>query len=186
MILFGASGHSKVVLDILISKQAKVEFIVDDNPNVLEMFGVKVYNTNNIDLEKDAIIAIGDNKTRKKVSEKYSFKYATAIHQRATVSQFAFIDEGSVVMANSAINPDVKIGKHCIINTGAVIEHDCEIGNFVHVSPNASLSGNVVVGEGVHVGVGASVIQGIKIGKWSIIGAGSVIIKDVPDYATSV
>ncbi|WP_317127126.1 hypothetical protein [Chryseobacterium taklimakanense] len=33
-------------------------------------------------------------------------------------------------MANVTVNPDVKIGEHCILNTGCVIEHDCSFRGF--------------------------------------------------------
>lgn len=186
MILFGASGHSKVVLDILISKGVKVNAIVDDHPKMEEIFGVAVIKTVGLTINNTAIICIGNNKTRKKISEKYNFEYVTAIHPNAAVSQFSKIGRGTVIMANAVVNPDVLIGKHCIINTGAVIEHECILGDYVHISPNASLAGNVSVGEGSHIGIGAAVIQGIKIGRWATIGAGTVVIKNVPDFATVV
>lgn len=186
MILFGASGHSKVVLDILISKGLEVSVIVDDDPKNIEIFGVKVRKTFDLDLNDSAIISIGNNLTRKIISEKYPLNYISAIHSNAVISQFSRLGIGTVVMANATINPDVIVGKHCIINTGAVVEHDCIIGDFVHVSPNASLAGNVSVGEGSHIGIGASVIQGVNIGRWATLGAGTVVIKNVPDFATVV
>ena len=89
-------------------------------------------------------------------------------------------------MPLAAINSQVLIGRHCIINTGAVVEHDSILEDYVHISPKAAVAGNVRIGEGSHIGIGAVVIPGITIGKWTTIGAGSVIIKDVPDYATVV
>lgn len=186
MILFGASGHSKVVLDILLTNDVKVDYIIDDNPKIEELFGVKVEKNHLIDFSQKAIISIGNNKLRKTISENYAFDYVSAVHATASISTFSKIGKGTVVMANVSINPCANIGKHCIINTGAVIEHDCVIKDFVHISPNASLAGNVSVGEGSHIGIGAAVIQGVKIGRWATVGAGSVIIKDIPDFATVV
>lgn len=186
MILFGASGHSKVVLDILISKGLKVNAIVDDHPKMEEIFGVAVIKTVGLTINDTAIICIGNNKIRKTISEKYNFEYVTAIHPNAVVSQFSKIGCGTVIMANAVVNPDVLIGKHCIINTGAVIEHECILEDYVHISPNASLAGNVSVGQGSHIGIGAAIIQGMKIGRWATIGAGTVVIKNVPDFATVV
>lgn len=186
MILFGASGHSKVVLDILISQGIEVDSIIDDNPTVEEIFGVPVFKCSDPALNQDAIISIGNNKSRQTLSEKYFFNYICAIHPNATVSKFANIGKGTIVMAKAAINPDAEIGNHCIINTAAIVEHDCKIADFVHISPNASLAGNVTVKEGAHIGIGSSIIQGITIGKWATIGAGSVILKNVPDFATVV
>lgn len=186
MILFGASGHSKVILDILISNGIKVDMVIDDHPKSNKILGVSVIENDIKDFNQKAIISIGDNTIRKILSSKYPFNYQTAIHPDASISEFSKIGEGTVVMAQVVINPDVEIGKHCIINTGAIIEHDCKIGDYVHISPNAALAGNIKVGEGTHVGIGASVIQGIKIGKWAIVGAGTVVINDVPDFATVV
>lgn len=186
MILFGASGHSKVILDILIINGVKVDMIIDDQPKTKEILGVAVHKNTLTDYNYDAVISIGNNRTRKLISDQYPFHYQTAIHPTAAISVFAEIGAGTVVMAQACVNADVEIGKHCIINTGAVVEHDCKIGDFVHISPNASLAGNVEVGEGAHIGIGASVIQGVSIGKWSIIGAGTVVIKEIPDFATVV
>lgn len=186
MILFGASGHSKVVLDILISKGIQVSMIVDDHPKINNIFGIPVRANSGLDTTDDAIISIGNNRVRKLISEKHPFNYISAIHPNATVSEFSEMGAGTVVMANAVINPDVKIGKHCIINTSSVIEHDCHIGDYAHISPNASLAGNISVGEGSHIGIGAAIIQGIKIGRWATIGAGTVVLKNVPDFATVV
>jgi len=189
MILYGASGHGKVILDILESSCEEHIEIWDDRPvdNFFE-YPVKVPDLSNPPLSEKVIVCIGVNETRKKVVEKLN-NYTTfgiAIHPRAIVSKRAIIDVGSVIMGGAVINPGVIVGRHCIINTCASIDHDCVLESFVHISPNATLSGNVHVGEGTHVGSGAVSIQGIRIGKWCTIGAGTVIIKDIPDFTTVV
>ncbi|ATA72663.1 acetyltransferase [Capnocytophaga canis] len=187
MLLFGASGHAKVIVDILQKSGVRVNKILDDNPKCEEIFGIPVEkNTNNGMSDQGAIISIGNNEIRKKIVERYRFKYIQAIHPSAVISSYVKMGEGTVVMANAVLNPDVQIGKHCIVNTGAIVEHDCKIEDFVHISPNVALAGNVQVGEGTHIGIGASVIQGVKIGKWATVGAGAVVIRDIPDYAVVV
>jgi len=186
MIVFGASGHSKVVLDVLLSNGIEVEKIIDDAPKTSEIFGIRVEKADGITNAHEAVIAVGSNLSRKKISERWLFNYKSIHHPSASVSPFSEIGAGTVVMPQAAINADTLVGRHCIINTGAVVEHDCTVGDFAHIAPNAALAGGVVVGEGSHVGIGASVIQGVTIGKWATIGAGSVIIKDVPDFATVV
>ena len=189
MYLFGASGHCKVIIDIIASgKDLTIKGIVDDYSNQEELCGIPVFNTNSVGTfsDKQFIVSVGNNRTRKKIVDYLCAIYPTAVHSQAIVSKRATIGEGTVIMAGAVVNSDAFIGQHCIINTSAVIEHDCKIANFVHVSPNASIAGNVTIGEGTHVGIGASVIQGIKIGKWSTIGAGAVLIHNVPDYAVVV
>ncbi|MNF82058.1 putative acetyltransferase EpsM [compost metagenome] len=189
MYLYGASGHCKVIVDIITeSKENIIEGIFDDNPNCDSIYRIPVFNAKRIKnfLGKQLIIAIGNNSIRKKIMENISAVYLTAIHPKSIVSNYAKIGEGSVVMAGAIINTDSVVGKHCIINTGAVIEHDCILDDFVHISPNASLAGSVIVGEGSHIGIGAIVIQDVKIGSWVTVGAGSVIIEDIPDNAVVV
>lgn len=188
MILFGASGHGKVIIDILELNGVDDIVIWDDN-SVIPVWG---YATKKPDIaqlsDEPIIISIGSNDSRKKVIERLPAEanYIVAIHPQAILARTVNVDNGTVIMAGVVINPDTNIGKHCIINTNASVDHDCKIGNYVHISPNVALCGNVTVGEGTHIGAGSVVIPGKKIGKWCAIGAGTVVIDDVPDYATVV
>ena len=189
MYLFGASGHCKVVIDIIeASKEYKIESVIDHNPKSDFILDIPIVNFDQIINfeEEHFIVSIGDNKKRKRIVELINAIFLTAIHPRSIISKFSEIGEGSVIMAGAVINAGSRIGKHCIVNTAAVVEHDCLIDDFVHISPNASLAGNVKVGEGTQIGIGSTIIQGIIIGKWAVIGAGAVIIENVADYAVVV
>lgn len=188
IILFGASGHCKVIVDILQCNQEIITAIVDDNPKTEELLGVSVIHSDKFvsGNNQKIIISIGDNAIRKKIVQRIGGNFHRAIHPKAIVSGFSKIGTGTVLMPGAIVNVDAIVGEHCIINTAAVVEHDCVLEDYVHLSPNVSLAGGVIIGEGTHVGIGAKVIQGIKIGKWTTIGAGAVIIKDVPDYAVVV
>ncbi len=186
--IFGASGHAKVVLDVLFSQNIQVVAVLDDNPKVTELLHIPVGLPSSFSIPDTStfIVAVGDNAIRKKIANTHNFNYFTAVHAAASVSRFATLGAGTVVMPQAVVNADSRIGNHCILNSRSVVEHDCVLEDYVHISPNASLAGNVSVGEGTHIGIGASVIQGIKIGKWATIGAGAVIIEDVADYAVVV
>ena len=186
--LYGASGHCKVVVDILKLNNDEIEQILDDNPSGKTLFDIPVVlNSRDFDLNgKKVFITIGDNSIRERIAKSIDTKFHIAIHPNSIVSSFASIDEGTVIMAGAVVNAGASIGKHCIINTGAIVEHDCILNDYVHISPNAAVAGDVTVGVGSHIGIGASIIQGIKIGKWTVIGAGTVILTDVPDYAIVV
>jgi len=186
--LFGASGHCKVVVDILHSNKESVTAILDDQPKIEQLLHIPVMPSSNFSFDKASkfIVSIGDNASRKRIVERIHSDYYSAIHSQAIISDFATIGQGSVVMAAAVINAGATVGQHCIINTAAILEHDCVVEDYVHLSPNAAIAGGVQVGEGSHIGIGATVIQGITIGKWVTIGAGAVIISNVPDYATVV
>ena len=179
--IFGASGHAKVIADIIRASGDMVGEVFDDLPEDKIIDGRKVYSPKEKDVEGPMIIAIGSNKIRRLLAERYEVDYAQTLHPNTSISSSVEIGEGSVVMAGVVIEADTLIGKHCIINTSSSINHECRIGDFVHISPNATLCGGVEVGEGSWIGAGAIVIQGIKIGKNCMVGAGAVVIRDVPD-----
>ena len=189
MYLFGASGHCKVIIDIVQKSNLEViENIIDDNPVRANINNIPIIITpsDGFFKGKSLIISIGNNEIRKRITSRISANYLVAVHPNSILASTVSVDEGTVIMAGAIINADVEIGKHSIINSGAVVEHDCRLNDFVHISPNATLAGNVSIGEGTHIGIGALVIPNIKIGKWCTIGAGTVVIRDVPDYAVVV
>ncbi len=180
MYLYGASGHAKVIMDILAANNIMIDALVDDNGEVKELQGVPVIHS--AEGCSPFIISIGNNKIRKMIADRLDCEFMSAVHPSAIVSPTAKIGEGTVVMQGAVIQADAVIGKHCIINTAATVDHDCRIGDYVHISPNVSLCGNVQVGEGTQIGVGSVVVPGVKIGRWSLVCAGSVVTKDIPDY----
>ncbi len=188
MILYGASGHAKVVISSLLSKKIPISAVYDDDKTKQKLLNYTISH----DLEKlfelndEFIISIGDNYIRKLVADKLSCSFGIAVHNTAIIDDTVIIDNGTVVFHNSVIQSSVNISKHVIINTASSIDHDSKISDFVHISPNVTLCGNVIIEEGTHIGAGAVVIPNISIGKWCKIGAGSVIIKDVPDYSVVV
>lgn len=188
MNIYGASGHGKVIIDIALSNNITIDQIFDDNNRINSLNERTVtHELNEFFLNSDTIIAIGNNKIRKKVVDSFKGSISDAIiHNSAIISPNAIVEKGTVVMSNACVNSSTKIGKHCIVNTASTIDHDCLLGNYVHISPNAAIAGNVIINEGTHVGIGAVVIPGIKIGNWVTIGAGAVIIRDIPDYAVVV
>lgn len=188
MLLYGASGHGKVIIDCLESQEREIKGIFDDDLSKKDLSGYKVFGKYDADKfpEEEIIISIGNNETRKKVSEIINHKFGNSQHKSATVAKDVQLGEGTVIFHKSILQISVKIGKHVIINTASLIGHDCKIEDFVHISPNTTLCGSVTVGEGTLIGAGAVVIPNIKIGKWVIIGAGSVIIKDISEYSVVV
>jgi acetyltransferase EpsM len=179
--ILGASGHAKVIIDNLLSSDATIGGLFDDDGNINQLWNYKCFGalSKAEDFAGSFLIGVGDNKVRKSIAEKYDFKYGKAIHKSAIISNYSKVGIGSVVMAGAIINASTSVGNHVIINTSASIDHDCLIENFAHISPNATLSGNVKVGVGAHIGAGSTILPGVIIGEWSVVGAGAVVTKDV-------
>lgn len=196
-LIIGASGHGKVVLDILQQdKNVEVAGFIDDDSNRhgQKVNGIKIIGSfsivpNLIDEIDSGIVGIGNNLIRADFFEKLQdigLDTISAIHPSAVIAKTAKIGSGTVIAANAVINPDVEIKENSIINTSATIDHDNLIAEHVHISPGANIGGNVCIGIYSHVGIGASVMNGILIGRNATIGAGAVVIRDVPDNAVVV
>ena len=64
MVLYGASGHCKVIIDILEANGISVDYIVVDDPNIHDLLGFEVKrNSGNY---KECIVSIGSCHNRKK------------------------------------------------------------------------------------------------------------------------
>ena len=95
MFLFGASGHAKVIADILEQMGEKVEGIIDDNKELKEFMGVPVIH--HIVEMSPMIICIGMNDARRRIArrlkEVYDVQYGKAIHPAAIISEHAEINQ---------------------------------------------------------------------------------------------
>jgi sugar O-acyltransferase (sialic acid O-acetyltransferase NeuD family) len=190
IVLIGYSGHSYVAYDIFTRMGRKVAAYCDKKQSENNPFDLKYLGDESLVSLPDKLsgmdyfIPIGDNKTRKNISEHLSKKLAppvNAIDPSAIISGKAFLGVGIMIGAGAIINSMAEIGDGMICNTGVIVEHECKIGKFAHLAPGCILAGNVEVGENTFIGAGTVIKQNIKIGKDVIIGAGAVIIKDVPD-----
>lgn len=190
--VFGASGHAKVVIDI-VERQGlyDIAFLIDDDPALkgTEFYGYHVIGGKQELLEVrdqiwSGIVAIGSNRARIAVAKwltENRFDLVSAIHPSAQLGRGVTVDVGTVIMAGAVINSDSRIGQNVIVNTRASIDHDCTVRDGVHIAPGAILCGTVTVGAGSFVCAGATIIPNLTIGHGVIVGAGSTVIRDLPD-----
>jgi sugar O-acyltransferase (sialic acid O-acetyltransferase NeuD family) len=197
VVVYGASGHGKVVGDILLArKDLSFAGFVDDNAELQgsRVLGLPVLGDGHW-LQQEArkmkvvvAMGVGDNFARQRLVEKcraWGAEIATLVHPTASVSDSARLGPGTVVMAQAAINPDATIGSGVIVNTGAIVEHDVVIGDYAHIAPNAAMGGASGLGDYSFLGLNAAVRQCVKIGSHSVIGAGAVVVGDIPDHVVA-
>ena len=197
VLIIGAGGHGKVVLDILRAAgiHRPVGFL-DADPGLTGTIvnGLPVLGqVNQIgklrQKARGIIVGIGDNRARASyaaLAREAGFELINSIHPHSSVSSTARIGDCVVISAGAVIGADAELADCVIINTSAVVEHECRIGRASHICPAAALAGRVTVGEMAFVGLGSRVIQCLTIGNQSVVGAGAVVIGDVPDFATAV
>ncbi|OGT32170.1 MAG: sugar acetyltransferase [Gammaproteobacteria bacterium RIFCSPHIGHO2_12_FULL_35_23] len=192
IIIIGAGGHAKVLVDVVKKLNLLVLGMVSLTGEENPIFGIKILGTEPTILQYTAksislLNGLGmlpgpKHKIRQQLFEKYKaagYSFVSVIHPCTIIGLDVQLGEGVQIMAGAVIQPSVVIGNNTIINTKASIDHDCIIGEHCHVAPGATLSGNVIVKNNVHIGTGASIIQGVVIGENSVIAAGATVYKDV-------
>lgn len=200
IVIVGAGGHGTVVADILLRMReagAAIEPVafVDDEPpadrtQILSLpvlpGGIRTLASLGHDA---AIVAIGDNATRRRIAEtlrRAGTKLACAQHPSSIVSPDAHIEEGAMICAGAAVAPGSRIGLGTIVNTLASVDHHTRVGDYAHIAPGVHLGGDVCIGDGTLVGIGASVRPGRRVGRRVVIGAGAVVVSDVPDEVVTL
>jgi len=186
IVIYGAGGHGKVVLDALEQSDRRVAGFADDDTGRRgkPFCGYPVADLDNAEFGEavEVVVAIGDGELRAELTGQIlasGYRLATVIHPSATIGRDVEIGSGAMILAQAAVNPGARIGHGVIINTAATVDHDCVVGDFAHLAPGVRMAGNVTVGERALVGVGATIMPGVEIGAGATVGAGSVVVADV-------
>ncbi|HIA55369.1 MAG TPA: transferase [Candidatus Melainabacteria bacterium] len=186
--IVGAGGHAKVVHEAAISSGIfEVVCFVDEG-----QAGGKLLETPinaEISTVENFIVAIGDNRVRKEIYDRYVAKGlvpVTIVHPRAYIAKTAQVGDGTVILAGVNVSTCATIGDNCIINTAATVEHDCVVESHSHVSVGVQMAGNCRIEEGALVGIGSTIIPGKTVGAWSVVGGGGVVVSDVGRETTVV
>lgn len=186
VLIVGAGGHAKVVLDALLLMGGFTPLVMDDNPalNGTTLLQAEVYAPLDESKARDRYfhIAIGSNAARAKLFARFiaaGGKPLTITHPAACISAYAQIDAGAFIAAYAVVAPSARIGAGAIINHGAIVDHDCVVGANTHIAPQASLAGGVHIGEQTMIGAGANILPGLRIDARAIVGAGAVLRHDV-------
>lgn len=193
VIVLGAGGHGRVLLDTLAAARLPIEGLVDpDASRHGQLFAGHPVLGADEDVLRYAPAAVflanglgstANTGPRQRLFQHFrerGYDFAQLVHPHAYVAADLVAGAGLQVMAGAVVQPGCRFGANVIVNTRASVDHDCTLGDHVHVAPGVTLSGGVSVGAGTHVGSGATVIQGVTIGEGCLIAAGAVVVQDVP------
>jgi sugar O-acyltransferase (sialic acid O-acetyltransferase NeuD family) len=201
IIILGAGGHARVIIDCLqFNQDVEITGILDSNIDLIgkNLFDIPIIGADDllsgmrkkgVDYFVVGVGGTGNNRPRMKLFDlalSFGLKPIIVQHPSAIISTKAKIGDGCQLFPGCIVNAQSQLGINTIINSGAIIEHDCIIGNHVHVATGAKLASTVTVGNAAHIGAGATIRQGLIIGEFSIIGLGAAVVKDVAAYTTVV
>jgi sugar O-acyltransferase (sialic acid O-acetyltransferase NeuD family) len=186
--MIGAGGHAKAVLAALEANNIYPLALYDDDSR---KWGSSLFNIpvkGGLDEFEmlgavSAAIAIGDNARRKQIAERFTqIDWMTVIHPYSYQHSSVRVGQGTVILEGTVLQPDVTIGKHCIINVDSMIGHDSVLEDYVH-SSGGKIGGNVHICEGVLVGGNTTIHPGLTIGAWSKSAISTAIMRDVPPHS---
>ncbi len=176
IILIGGGGHCKSVIDVIeLEGKYEIAGIIDKKELIgQEVLGYQIIGCDD-DLEKlfikhkYAFITVGhikSNKLRVILFNKLkSIGYQLVVIKSplAYISKYASIEEGTIVMHQSLINANAKIGKNCIVNNQTLVEHDVTVEDHCHIAPGAILNGGVFVKQNTFIGSNATTKEYITV-----------------------
>lgn len=195
VIVYGASGHARVLVDLMrLAGELFAVGAVDDG-TAEEVLGVPVLGSSALlealraDGIERAVLGIGSVQNHTKRVRFYEkllaagFSIPNLVHPRAAVEPSVEMGVGNQIFAGAIVGSAAKLGDDTIVNSGTVVSHDCVIGSHTHLSPGSILAGGVHVGDNTLIGMGVTVYLGVRIGKNVVIANGCHVLKDVPDGA---
>lgn len=189
LIIWGASGHAKVIVSCVDKSAYNIVAFIDRNKNLKEFNEVSVYNHWEDFLESHCsthdlyfIIAIGGNKGKERIKihqflVEQGLKPLTFIHPNAWVDKTAVIKDGAQILGMAAVSAGAVIGIQTIVNTNATIDHEVQVGNGCHIMPAATIAGCCIINDYCTVGSNATVLPRLELFGDTMIGAGAVVTK---------
>lgn len=184
LLVIGAGGHAKVVLDAARTAGFEIAGVVARDPHPDTLLGEPVSaDAAGIDAE-GFIVAVGDNAARAREHAAYVASGLTpvaVVHPNAVLGTGVSVGAGVFIAAGVVVNADTTLGDGAILNTGCTVDHDCTIGAFSHVGPGAHICGGCSVGDRTLLGIGSCMTPGSSVGAHSVIGAGAAVVGAIDD-----
>jgi len=191
--IVGSGSHSSSSINLLLKYFSITNMGIYDNSfgegaqeliRSIELIG----GIDDIKVNQDVFLSIGDNSLRKKCFLKFKDQVIkkNLFHNNSIQEKEVILGVANQIFAHTYINSKTIIGDNNIVNTGAIIEHDCLIGSHNHISVGAKVCGKTSIGNECFIGSGSVILNNLSICDNVIIGAGTVVIRDIVNPGTYV
>ncbi len=135
-------------------------------------------------------ICVGSPSLRKKIAFKLlhnpCIQFPNLILSNTKISTDIKLGKGCIISMDARVSTNVVIGDFVFINTGSMVCHDGRISDYVSLGPDVKLAGAVSVGMNSELGISTKVIQGVKIADYVITGAGTAVVRNLERAGTYV
>ncbi|MGY2003680.1 PglD-related sugar-binding protein [Blastococcus sp. SYSU DS1024] len=197
LVVMGAGGHAREVLDVL---ESLPDAPGRERTTVFAESGATTAAATALlrdrgyalaeELPADAthyLPAVGDPALRQwfvTLAESRGLLPAQAVSPLSTVPDVLREVPGLVVLPRVHLSTNVALGRHCHLNIGCQVSHDGWLGDRVTLGPGVLLAGGVTVEDDAFLGIGAVVLPGRRIGRGAVVGGGAVVVHDVAPGTT--
>ena len=196
LVVYGGGGLSKMIIEsIRVLGAYQIVGVIDDNMKKDDdVIGSPVLGgkeilpelfSQGIRMAVNSVGAIGNYQVRWdvfKLLAAMGFVCPVIAHPTAHIDPSAVIEAGVLVLAQSYISGNARIGMGSLINNSVVVSHDCVLGKCVNLSPGAMIAGDAVIGDFTQLGMNATVNIGVKIGSECRIANGATVKGNVPSH----
>jgi UDP-perosamine 4-acetyltransferase len=182
VVIVGAGGHAKALVEGLTARGARIVAYVDPQP--ASWLDARHCTSDDEFDDREAVVVIGIGGTKPeelarrcgiaKTWRERGFGLPAVVHPTAIVSTMVRLEAAAQIMAGAIIQPGAVVGGMAIINTGAIIEHDAHIGEGTHVAPGAVVLGAAKVGKSAMIGANAVVLPGADVPDGALVRAASI------------
>lgn len=188
MLIVGAGGLASQIIDELVIQFKEDLIFWSESETKYSFFRAFPILNNDADVikhfEKDRnlVICVSNPSNRAFLTKKFEQLGGVVngfISSDASVSTFADVKVGAVILGGTVVEAGVKISAGALVNRNVLVSHGSEIGEFVEIGPGAVVCGDVTIGANTFIGAGSVIIPKIEIGNDSIIAAGTTITKNV-------
>ena len=193
-VIVGAGGHGAAVAEVLAALGATILGFQDSGqdpaPEHLGMPVFRDFPPGHIEGGNPIALAVGDNRQREQLSLELVARGASDVnfpaiaHPSASISQFARIAHGTVVLQGACVGAAAVVGRFCVVATAAVLTHDAVMDDYSFLATSAVL-GAASLGPRSFVGAGALVSPGARVGADSVVGAQSHVRGELGDLVVA-
>jgi sugar O-acyltransferase (sialic acid O-acetyltransferase NeuD family) len=163
------------------------EFILDNKLFDKDVIDINILANKYTPKEYSIVMAIGYNEMnqiREKLFDtvkELGYMIETYIHPDANIFNSYDIGEGSIVLANSTVEPFAKIGKNSVIWANCVVGHHSIVGDNCWIASGSVVAGSAKIEKNSFLGVNTTIVDKVKIGKFNMIGAGAMVSKNTKE-----
>ena len=188
LIIIGSGGQGANIASIAVDSGIIVDSFIEEVFSKKEYLGFRVYNS--FDHIKDTkkfnfAIGLGENFQRQQLYNKLhkrfpEMNFPVLKHPSASISSFASLEIGSIIMPNTVVGSKASVGRFCILGNQSCLGHDSIMSDFSSLGPGSITGGSVHIGKRCVIAMRATIKQGIEIQDDTILGSSSYLNKNLP------